>query len=289
MTDTTQNLPDDASLFDDAAAATTLDKFENVPLPPAPPAPPKADDKTPPAGGTGEPPKPDVSDAPVPAGRLREEAERARRAERERDELLRQIAATRVAAPQPPPTAPPKPDLFENPSGFVQHEVKPFFEQIQQAMRMQTEAISEQTASTTYGADRVAAAKQALADGMHRGDPNVRAVWEQAMSSAHPYDVITRWHRNQETMREVGGDVTAYKQRIREEALNDPEFRRQVIEASKGGAQHVARPALSSSASSSVPRIPSLGNVGAGSAGEADASEPSDQQLFQAAVTARRR
>jgi hypothetical protein len=118
---------------------------------------------------------------------------------------------------------------------------------------------------------------------MHRGDPNARAAWEQAMQSAHPYDVITRWHLNNETMKEVGGDIAAYRKRILEEAKADPDYQRQVIEASKGNAQHVARPVTST-----VPKIPSLGNVGAGG-GDADVQEPSDEQLFRAATSAKRR
>jgi hypothetical protein len=275
MTDVTQgaDAPDDASLFSDATT-TTLEKFENAdPLPPVekPEAEAKPDVK-PEA-------KPDVKpeDAQVPAGRLREEAEARRRAERERDDLMRQMATLRQPVP------PKAPDVFENPSGFVQSEVKPFFERMQQEMQMQREAFSEQMAGTAYGSEKVSAAKQALTDGMHRGDPNARAAWEQAMQSAHPYDVITRWHLNNETMREVGGDLAAYKKRILEEAKADPDYMRQVIEASKGNAQHVARPVTST-----VPKIPSLGNVGAGG-GDADVQEPSDEQLFRAATTARRK
>lgn len=278
MSDVTQGAqaPDDASLFSDATT-TTLEKFEN-----ADPLPPQPEIKKPDAPQEVKPEvKPEQPDAPVPAGRLREESERARRAERERDDLLRQLAATRVAPPPQPP--PPKPDMFENPSGFVQNEVGPYFAQIQAQMRMQTEAFSEQMAGTVHGFDKVAAAKQALTEGMHRGDPDVKAVWQRAMDSAHPYDVITRWHANNLAMREIGGDLNAYRQRVLEEAKADPEYRRQVIEASKGNAQHVARPVTSS-----VPKIPSLGNVGAGG-GEADLQEPSDEQLFRAVTTARRK
>jgi hypothetical protein len=275
MTDVTQgaDAPDDASLFSDATT-TTLEKFENAdPLPEKTPEPEAKPPEVKPE------PKPDVKpeDAQVPAGRLREEAEARRRAERERDDLMRQMATLRQ------PVQPKAPDVFENPSGFVQSEVKPFFERMQQELQMQREAFSEQMAGTAYGTEKVSAAKQALTDGMHRGDPNARAAWEQAMQSAHPYDVITRWHLNNETMREVGGDLAAYKKRILEEAKADPDYRRQVIEASKGNAQHVVRPVTST-----VPKIPSLGNVGAGG-GDADVQEPSDEQLFRAATTARRK
>ena len=276
MSDVTQgqDAPDDASLFSDATT-TTLEKFENAePLKPEPKPP------EPKAAEVKEPPKPEAPEAPVPAGRLREESERARRAERERDDLLRQLA-TRPQAPQQPVA---KPDLFENPDKYIQHQVGPYFEQIQAQMRMQAEAFSEQMAGSAFGQEKVSAAKQALTEGMHRGDPDVKAVWQRAMESAHPYDVITRWHLQNENMKEVGGDLTAYKRRVIEEAMKDPSFQRQVIEASKNGATHVVRPVTSS-----VPRIPSLGSsVGAGG-GDSDLQEPSDEQLFRAAVTARRK
>ena len=103
-------------------------------------------------------------------------------------------------------------------------------------------------------------------------------------AAAMRWRLSTRWHINNETMKEVGGDLAAYKKRVLEEALTDPEHQRQVFAASKGNAQHVARP---------VPpyilKIPSLGNVGAGAGGEADLQEPSDDQLFRAATTAKRR
>lgn len=288
MTDVTQgapDAPDDASLFSDATT-TTLEKFEN---PEPPPVEKKPGAVEPPKGGeppkAGEPPKEPAADAPVPAGRLREESDARRRAERERDDLLRQLAARQPPPTQQPP--PPKaPDVFENPSGFVQNEVRPYLEQMAAQMRMQTEAFSEQFATSAYGREKVNAAKQALAEGMRNGDPNIKAVWDQAMDSQHPYDLITRWHLNNETMREVGGDLSAYKQRILEEAMRNPDHQRQVIEAHRNGGnvQHVARPVTSSP----VPKIPSLGNVGAGG-GETDLQEPSDEQLFRAVTTARRK
>lgn len=278
MTDVTQG--DDQSLFSDATT-TTLEKFENaeIPLPPEK-TPEVVPPKEPPKGG--EPPRPDQPDPMVPSQRLREETEAKRRVERERDDLLRQLAT------RPPPQAPApqkSPDVFENPSGFVQSEVKPFFERMQQEMQMQREAFSQQMAVTSHGGDKVQAARQALEQGMSRGDQDAWGAYNRAMQSAHPYDVITRWHLNNETMREVGGDLAAFKQRIRDEAKSDPEYQRQVIEASKGNAHHVARPVTSSP----VPKIPSLGNVGAGAGGETDLQEPSDEQLFRAATSAKRR
>ena len=288
MTDVTQGQDalNDAQLFSEAADSTTLEKFEN-PEPQQPEALPEP--KKAPSEGQPpvEPPKPEPPDALVPSSRLREEAEarrradeRVQRAERERDDILRQLAAARQPQQQPQKA----PDLFEDPSGYVQNQIRPIADQFNQRLQLQAEAFSKQMAMMAYGADKVSAADQALREGMNRGDPSVRAAWEQAMQSAHPYDVITRWHMNNETMREVGGDLTSYKKRVLEEALKDPDYQRQVIEASKGTATHVARPAT---AASSVPKIPSLGNIGAG--GDTELQEPSDEQLFRAATTAKRR
>ena len=66
-----------------------------------------------------------------------------------------------------------------------------------------------------------------------------------------------------EVLRTTGGDLNAYRQRILDEALKDPEYQRKVIEAARGQAQAsgrmVERPVKSSVASS-----PSLGDIGAG-------------------------
>jgi hypothetical protein len=280
MTDVTQgaDAPDDASLFSDVTTATTLEKFENpeVPLPPVEPKPdgPKEPPK--------ETPKAEQPDAPVPAGRLREEAEARRRAERERDDLLRQLAAARAQPqPQQPPQKPP--DVFENPSGFVQSEVKPLIDQFKQEMQLQREAYSMDMAASRFGPELVAHSRQALEHFMKNGDPMAWATYNRAMQSHDPYGVIANWYQERSTLHEIGGDLNGYKSRVLEEALKDPDFRRKAIEASKGDASHVARPAVTSS----VPKIPSLGNVGAG--GEADLQEPSEQQLFRAATTAKRR
>jgi hypothetical protein len=282
MSDVTQgaDAPDDASLFSDATT-TTLEKFEN----PAEPLPklvePKPDGlKEPPKDAPKEPPK--DSDAPVPAGRLREEAEARRRAERERDDLLRQLAMARQP-PQPQQPPPKPPDVFENPSGFVQNEVKPLIDQFKQEMQLQREAYSMDMAAQRFGPETVAHSRQALEHFMKNGDPMAWATYNRAMQSHDPYGVIAGWYQERSLLHEVGGDLNGYRQRILEEAMKNPDFQRQVIEASKGGAQHVARPATSS-----VPKIPSLGSVGAGG-GETDLQEPSDDQLFRAAVTARRK
>lgn len=295
MTDTTQgaDAPDDGALFNEAVAAETpetLKAFENPPpvaIEDKPLAAPPAGDKKPDA--KIEPPLKD--DAPVPPGRLREEAEARRRAERERDELRAQLAAVSVARQQQPQVQqqqPQRPDIFENPQGFVRGEIReemvPILEQLRADFQSQREATSLNWALDKHGDETVSAARQSLEQGMSRGDPNAWGTYNRAMQSPDPYGVIVRWHREGETLRTIGGDLDAYRKKILDEALNDPDYRRRAIEAAKGQATHVQRAAVVPPVTSS----PSLGNIGA-AGGDQQIIEPSDAELFRAATTAKRR
>lgn len=291
MTDTTQgaDAPNDSALFNDVTSTDTLTKFENPELPPDPkPADPPAEPKP------GDPPKPgdkpaDPPDGPVPSGRFREESEARRRAERERDDLQRRLDGLMVRQPpQPQPAQAPKPvDLFENPQGFVAQELKPFLDEMRADFQRQREGMSLDFAVRAHGDEKVSAARQALEQGMSRGDQNAWATYNRAMASHDPYGVIVRWHNEGETLRSIGGDLSAYNSRILDDALKDPEFLKRALDAAKGQAtatnNNVARPVKPSVASS-----PSLGNIGAGGTDE-QISEPSDDQLFRAAVSAKRR
>jgi hypothetical protein len=298
MTDTTQgaDAPNENALFNEAVSTETLAKFENpAPVAPEPPAP------APPAGEVkpGAMPgakQPDVKledNAPVPAGRLREESEARRRAERERDELRQRLDAYARPQPQPQqrqqPQQPAPEDIFVNPQGFVrqevQQEVHPLLEQMRADMQNTREAMSLDFALSRHGEEKVGSARGALEQGMQRGDANAWNAYNRAMASHDPYGVIVRWHQEADTLRTIGGDLDGYRKRVLEEALSDPDYRKRVIEAAKGQAQasgnSVARPVT-------VTASPSLGNIGAGG-GDTQVIEPSDGDLFRQATTARRR
>ena len=282
MSDITQGQDaSDGDLFREALDSTTLEKFENPELPKEPPKEKAAEPPRP-----GDPPKPEPPEAPVPSGRFREEAEARRKAERERDELRSRLDAFQQRQPPAQQPVPQKPDMFENPSGFVKAEVSPLFDQFRQELQHTREAMSLDNAISRHGDDRVMAARQALEQGMQRGDPNIWATYNRAMQSHDPYGVIVKWHHDGETLRSIGGDLEGFKKKMREEALNDPEFLKvanERLRAAAGG-KSVNRPVVQSS----VPTMPSLSNVGA-AGGDEQQIEPSDEQLFRAAVTAKRR
>lgn len=285
MSDTTQgqdigqDAPDDGALFREVLDAPTLDKFENPPDP-------KVEPRTEPKIEPKAEPKTEGSDGPVPSGRFREESEARRRAEREASDLRAQLAAYQVRTPPQQPQQP-KLDVFDDPSRFVKQEVQPILEQFRAELQMTREAMSADNAVRLYGEQQVAAARAELEQGMARQDPNAWATWNRAMSSHDPYGVITRWHSDRETLVQIGGDLNAYKAKILEDAMKNPEFQKQVITAAKGQAQAngsmVNRPAQSK-----VPTLPSLSDIGASGADE-QFSEPSDDALFRAAVSAKRR
>jgi hypothetical protein len=135
----------------------------------------------------------------------------------------------------------------------------------------------------------VTAARAALEQGMARHDPHAWATYNRAMASHDPYGVITRAHMDRQTLTEIGGDLETYKKRVLEEAMKDPEFHKQVIQAAKGQAaasgQQINRPGV---VQSKVPTLPSLSDIGAAGADEQQ-MEPSDEALFRAAVSAKRR
>ena len=284
MTDITQGQDaPDGDLFREALDTPTLEKFENPQLPEPPkPAEKPVEQQPPDTQRTTDP-----DNAPVPPGRLREEADARRRAERERDDLRSRLdALERRQQPTQPAQQPQKVDLFENPSGFIKQEVSPFFDQFRQELQITREAMSLDNAVARHGDDKVMAARQALEQGMQRGDPNIWGLYNRAMQSHDPYGVIVKWHHDRETLNSIGGDLDSFRKKTREEALNDPEFLKAAIEKAKGAAngKSVNRPVVMPS----VPNMPSLSNFGAGG-GDEQQTEPSDEQLFRAAVTAKRR
>lgn len=288
MTDITQgaDAPDDAALFREATDdSSTLEAFENpkldTPLPTDKPV-DKPTDKP-----TDKPADKVQDDPPIPAGRLREESDARRRAERERDELAGRLAQlTR----QPPQQQEPKkaPDQFEDGHGFVMSIVKPLLEAQEQQRQVERESYSMDRAAERFGSEMVSHSRQALEHFMSKGDPMAWATYNRAMQSHDPYGVIAGWYHERATLHEIGGDLSAFRKREREEALKDPEYLKQALELAKAQATSSGSFVNKAPVQSTIPKMPSLGNIGAGG-GDAQVIEPSDIELFRAATTAKRR
>lgn len=285
MTDVTQgaDAPDDAALFNEATDST-LEDFENPKLE-TPPAEPKPGEPKP-----GEPKpaeKPAEPEPPIPAGRLREESEARRRAERERDDLAARLA--QLARPQQQQPPPKQPDVFENPQDFVMSVVKPLLDQQAQERQLEREADSMDRSVQRFGPEVVVQSRQALEYFMQRNDPTAWATYNRAMKSHDPYGVIAGWYHERSVLHEVGGDLNAFRKREREEALKDPEYLKTAIEYAKKSAAASGSFTHQPPVTAPVPRMPSLGNIGAAGGDSTQQPEPSDLELFRAATTAKRR
>jgi hypothetical protein len=282
MTDVTQgaDAPDDAALFQEATG-DTLDAFENPKEQPGQPA-DKPVDKPP----EEKPAEKPAEEPPIPAGRLREEAEARRRAERERDEYAARIAALN----RPPQQQQEKPDLFADPEKFVMSLVKPLLEQQAQERQLERENTSMERAAERFGPEMVAQSRGALEHFMQRGDQQAWDTYNRAMKSHDPYGVIAGWfhERSQLYQMQQAGGIEALRKKEREEALKDPEYLKSALEYARKNATTNGNFANRAPVNAAIPNIPSLGNIGAGG-GEPNPQEPSDAELFRAATSAKRR
>ena len=201
----------------------------------------------------------------VPSGRLREEAEKTRAAQAERDALKAQLDAEKTASQkaiaelnakfegflasqrqgQPPkPADVPKPetppDLFEDPTAFVEHMNKGF----EAKLAAVTNQIKEQRINTSMalsrarhgeGFDNAFNALKSLPV-----TPDNQELVRRIIDLPDPGEAVVTWHKRNEALREVGDDPSAYKARIAEESrkalMADPEFRKQLIEELRGDA-----------------------------------------------------
>jgi hypothetical protein len=230
---------------------------------------PKAADVETPAPVTGEKPppegalssaeeKPAPEDA-IPSWRLREvsqarraEAE-ARQAAEERSRVLEaQLAyVMRQARQQQQPEK--LPDLIEQPEEYARAIEQRLFQQFEQ----RDIARSLHRADRQYG-EEFRQAYEAFNAPQYANDEHLLA---RVRNSYDQGEAILAWYREQKTLREIGPDPAAYRQKLEAEAeaklLNDPAFRKKAMDQWRTDA--TSRP-------SSVTSLPNLARA-PGSAG----------------------
>lgn len=223
---------------------------------------------------------------------LREERGKRQTLEAERDQyktgfddLRTQIAnlngqistLTRVAPrqQQEQPKAVERPDPIVDPDGYAR------------SVRDEVEAgiISRNVEETFRDAheehgNKFEAAYSALTS-LDRNSPSDRALVQRISKSANPGRALMRWHTQQEAVREIG-DPKSYRERVRNELLEDPEFEKAVVarvrERANGGNNQQRRPV------NNITRLPSLNSSGSGSGRQSRSA--SDDDDSDAAVAA---
>jgi hypothetical protein len=224
----------------------------------------------------------------VPSARLREEAEGRRVAEAERERAqaeARELRARLEAAearqrrPQrqdgqddPDPNAPP--DMFADPEGWARHQ-----------RALITQDFNERRINGSFDdareqhGDKFVEAFQTL-----QRSQNPQLV-SAIVNANNPGRALMRWHQQQSLVSEIGDDPAAFRQKVREELLADPEVRRAVITGAReqatrtGNTQTRLPPSLNSAAGGTSHR----GGMNGRSRDAAYTNRSIEQEIFDSA------
>lgn len=224
----TDSGPTEDAFFDNAVEGVSPAKAEPAPAPaPAEKPAPAPADVAPPTEGKERPQVDD--DAPqVPSWRVREinEEKRAAIAERdalkaERDRLAyeQQEFRRHIQQQQERPAEPEAPDPLLDPKGWTAH----------QEARWEARLVNERRENSLQLAKRTYKEEfdQAYEVAKRHVDPALRIRMQQ---SPDPGETLMHWFRDLRVRAEVGTDLNAYRAKVREEAMKDPEFRKAAME-----------------------------------------------------------
>jgi hypothetical protein len=184
----------------------------------------------------GEEPEPEQETrGQGPRDRIRREIDRRREIEQELATLRAQNAALQVhlqtqQRPQQQQEQPAAPDIWSDPEAWAANQRA----QIEREFTARHVNASLTDAREEHG-EEFDAAYKALTS-MNPGDPIARATVQRIYDSPNPGRSLMRWHGEQQTLREIGGDPSAYRQRVARELMSDPEFRRELLRGMRGEA-----------------------------------------------------
>jgi hypothetical protein len=223
--------------------------------------------------------KPKVDDDAhmVPSWRLKEITEERRAAQAERDAFKQQRDQLafeqqefrrRLAQLEKPPEQPTEPDPLLNPREYREFMERRFEERLVNERR----EMSLQSAKRTYKEEF----DQAYEAAQKFVDPALRARMQH---SSDPGETLIGWFRELKIRAEVGNDPAAYRKKVGDEMLKDPEFRKRAMEAWRTeaqGNQHSERPMLA----------PSLNGISRSAAAlRASQADLSDDALWDSTLT----
>ena len=246
-----------------------------------------------PATETPTAPQPDDNAAQVPSWRLREVNEQRTAAERRADETERRAYAyqqqlqdvQRQLAELNKPKATPV-DFFENPEGALQQRVEPIQQGFERQLGELKLDMSRELAVIKYTEQAVSEMETAVAQAMQRGDPEMATLAAQMRAAKFPALKAMEWHQQAKLRSEVGTDLNAYKTKLQEELLGNPEFLAKAVAKATGQAQQTA------AQPGSRPNIqlpPSLNKAsGSGHSDPAEEADMTDRGLFRHAMANRR-
>jgi len=154
----------------------------------------------------------------------------------------RRLALYEQQQRQQPQPAPDAPDPFMHPDKFadsrIQAAVAPIISQLQAVVANNNLS----AARAIHGQELADRAYQEFDKALPQMSPYEAA---QVMQAQNPFVAAVEWHRRREILTQVGDDPNAYRERLLQEALTDPDFlarAREAISARMEGRQPQQQP-----------------------------------------------
>jgi hypothetical protein len=184
------------------------------------------------------------------------------------------------------------PDPFLNPEQFAQTQIQTAIAPIDQRLTVALARINFAEARAVHGAELAEKAYQEFDKAMPEMTPAERAT---VMGAPNPFVAAVAWMRRRDALVEVGDDVGAYRERLREELLKDPEFLGRAIEAARstaaGGNSAASQPRTQAgqfaSPTAKPASLPSVNRAGADTNAALVRHDPSDMELVDEVLTGR--
>jgi hypothetical protein len=228
--------------------------------------------------GPPQPQQRQPEDHRVPLREMLDERERRQRVEAEYNQLLQQVQQQqRQQHPQGPET------IFDGPDEYLnQRVIAPLRQEMQMEMMRRTDAQSREFANVQFG---VQAVNAALADiSRIRQTPHGNVVFQQIMSSGHPYGELVKWHNQARAQAAIGNDPQAWLTQQQRAWFNDPQVRAAMAQDLR---QEYARTQQQKNGSGNPPNVslpPPLSSVPSTSGRNVDLGDLSSESLFQHAI-----
>lgn len=175
-------------------------------------------------------PELDKQDHRIPLTELLNEREKRQAAER-KAEMIEQQTSQRIAQLQrqfqEATKKPEEPiDIFAQPEAYQQSVEQ----RMSQKLREMEGNFSLRIAVFKHG-DLFKEAWSEMVSRSNSGDDSLR---QQVLSSADPGETLVTLYKREKVAKEVGDDPAVYRNKVREEALNDPEFLAKALEKARG-------------------------------------------------------
>jgi hypothetical protein len=211
----------------------------------------------------------------IPLAEHLSEREKRQNAERERDELRRQLEAAR---PRPQPRVEEEIDPWTDLPTALKKQRQEFQDTLEQFRIDQSLELARVRHGEVF--DKAFAEIKTAAE----KDP---ALNQRIFASRNIGEAIVGWYKEQTALKEIGPDPVAYKQRLREDLLKDPEFLKAAIAAAEKLEQPDEETGETEPRTRSVIKLPPSLNKQPGSGGNSDKAPAEDQATIFRGMFAR--